>query len=221
MRRALEPPVGRLRRLRRVASCAMPKQRPQAGKCPDRASLHDAALRHLARYAATEVGLRRVLQRRVDRWARAAADQGADAEDVASRAAAAKALAREEAARLVEAGVVDDAAYAQTKARGLARSGRSRQAIAAHLSVRGVARETLQAALPEASDDVAAAVALARKRRLGPFAPGAGAEAPDDEASRRAQAVLARAGFSREVAMRALRMDRDAAEALIAELRRA
>jgi hypothetical protein len=33
--------------------------------------------------------------------------------------------------------------------------------------------------------------------------------------------VLARAGFSREVALRALRMDRDAAEALIAELRRA
>jgi regulatory protein len=196
----------------------MPKQRPPAGKCPDSASLHEAALRHLARYAATEAGLRRVLHRRVDRWARAAAEEAeADAEDVAGRAAAAKALAGQEAARLVEAGIVDDAAYAQTKARGLARSGRSRQAIAAHLSVRGVNRETLQAALPDASDDIAAAVALARKRRLGPFATAQ----PDDEARRRAQSVLARAGFSREVALRALRMDRDAAEALIAELRRA
>ena len=38
---------------------------------PDDAALHDAALAHLARYATTEANLRRVLGRRIDRWARA------------------------------------------------------------------------------------------------------------------------------------------------------
>lgn len=209
------------RRAARVPSSRMPKTRPPAGKLaagkpPDQASLHDAALRHLSRYAATEAGLRRVLDRRIDRWARAAAEEG-DAEEAARHAAAAKALAREEAARLVAAGVVDDATFAQARARGLARAGRSRQAIAAHLAVRGVGRETAREALPDPSDDLAAAAALARKRRLGPFA----AEPPDEDGGRRAQAVFARAGFSRDVAQRALRMDRDEADALISALRRA
>ena len=66
-----------------------PPRRP-LGPAPDERDLHDAALDYLARYAATEVGLRRVLERRIDRWARrAAALHETDA--VAAQAAAARA----------------------------------------------------------------------------------------------------------------------------------
>src|SRR5215218_4105656 len=49
---------------------------PAAGPPPTEAALHQAALAHLARFAASEAGLRRVLERRVDRWARRAEVEG-------------------------------------------------------------------------------------------------------------------------------------------------
>ena len=193
--------------------------RPAAGKPPDQAALHEAALRHLARYSATEAGLRRVLERRIDRWARAAAETH-DPDDIARHLADARAAAKAEAAKLVAAGLVDDAAYAAARARGLARAGRSRRAIAAHLAVRGVSRETAAGALPEEGGELAAAVALTRRRRIGAFRQsGAEDAAPDPVRHRREQAMLARAGFSQSVAREALRMDRDAAEALIVAAR--
>ena len=50
----------------------MTSHRRAARPPPDERDLHDAALDYLARYAATEVGLRRVLVRRIERWARRA-----------------------------------------------------------------------------------------------------------------------------------------------------
>ncbi|MCO6415240.1 RecX family transcriptional regulator, partial [Siccirubricoccus sp. KC 17139] len=112
-----------------------------AGKAPDEAALREAALAHLARFAATEAGLRRVLQRRVDRWAKRAQAEGQDPSIIAPAAATARALAAQVAQRMASAGAVDDAAFAESRARRLARSGRSRRAIAAHLAGKGVARE--------------------------------------------------------------------------------
>ena len=76
--------------------------------------------------------------------------------------------------------------------------------------------EDVAAALPEDADgELAAAVATARRRRIGPFR-----RAPADAvAARKELAMLARAGFSQDVASRALRMMPDAAEALINRLR--
>ena len=54
---------------------------------PDEARLHEAALTHIARYATTRAGLLRVLDRRIDRWARAA-----EAPDIAGIAAIASQL---------------------------------------------------------------------------------------------------------------------------------
>jgi regulatory protein len=178
--------------------------------CPDQASLHEAALSHLARYAATAASLVRVLDRRCDRWARAAGDSAAAA------LPRLRALVRAEVARLTAAGLVDDAAFAARRAASLQRSGRSRRAIVAHLAARGVAAPLARAALPEeARAEFAAALVLARRRHLGPFrAEGAPVE------RRRELAVFARAGFDEEVARRALACDREQAEALLAELRR-
>jgi regulatory protein len=178
---------------------------------PTETSLHEAALKHLARYATTEAGLRRVLHRRVDRWARAS---GADAAAVARAKRAVHAVV----ARLAAAGAIDDAAFAAGRAPRLVRGGHSRHQVAAHLAAHGIAAETVHAALPDdAESELAAALVLARRRRIGPFRSG---EA-DADARRRELGMLARAGFPREVAVRALGMDADAAEELVRRMRSA
>ena len=188
-------------------------RKPTQRAAPDARSLHNAALAHLARYAATRAGLTRVLARRVERWARASAD---DADSVQAAAAAARATIAGIVARLAEAGAVSDAAFAQSRARSLARSGRSRRAIGVHLAKAGVPAELLaDAAPPNETRELAAALIHARKRRLGPWrtAPAT----PDT--MRRELGNLARAGFSHGVAVSALRLGREHAEALIAEFR--
>lgn len=176
---------------------------------PTTAVLHDAALRHLARYATTQAGLLRVLDRRIMRWARAVIP---DDEAIG----AAKAAARREITRLATAGLLDDAAFAATRAQSLSRAGKSRRGIAAHLAVRGVAASVAQDALPDDPDvELAAAIALARRRRVGPF--GAG---PLDPAQKlRALGSFARAGFSQDMAQRALGMERVEAEAILHRVR--
>ncbi|MCU0945804.1 MAG: RecX family transcriptional regulator [Rubritepida sp.] len=180
-------------------------------KPPDEAALREAALRHLARYAATEAGLRRVLGNRIRRWARAAEQAGQDAEGIAAAAAAARAQATAIAARLVAAGAVDDAAFAVARARRLRAGGRSARAALAHLAAKGVAAETARAALEshEVADELTAALVLCRRRRLGPFA----AAAPTPELRQRWLAALARAGFAGSVAREALGCAREEAEA--------
>ena len=151
-----------------------PRRAPRpAGPAPGEAALREAALAHLARFAATEIGLKRVLQRRVDRWARRAESEGALPEVVAPQAAAARAAAAVVAKAMVAAGAVDDAAFAASRARRLARGGRSRRAIAAHLGAKGVAAETAAAALPAAETELDAAAL--RQRRLRPGGGGGGA----------------------------------------------
>jgi regulatory protein len=177
---------------------------------PDRAELHDAALAYLARYAATEAGLRRVLERRIERSARAAS--GSD-----DAVASAKRAAGEIVARLAAAGAVSDSAFAESRAHTLARAGRSRRAIAAALVAKGVDGETARRALPSDEAELASALALTRRRRIGPFRVG---ETPDAAGRQRELGVLARAGFPENVARRALAMPTDEATALVDALRR-
>lgn len=189
-----------------------------AGPPPDVAALHEAALTYLARYAATETSLRRMLERRVDRWQRLAHGGGLDAEIAAAEARKARDAVRTVVARLAAAGAVNDAAYAESRARSLTRAGRSRRAVAAFLAAKGVDPATAAAAMPGSeTSELGAALVLARKRRIGPFRTGA---LPDEAGRRRELGVLARAGFPQSVARQALAMGRDQAEALVNELRR-
>lgn len=189
-----------------------PKPRP-AGPAPDRARLHDAALTHLSRFAATEAGLVRVLDRRIDRWVRRAALEGMDTD----AAALSRRAAREVAAALVQSGVVNDQAFADARARRLTRAGRSRRAVQAHLAAKGVAAPLAQAALPDEDAELSAALAYARRRRLGPFRTDP--DAPDPDRMRRELGAMARAGFPQPVAQQALRMDPDAALAMVIALK--
>lgn len=166
-----------------------------AGPAPDAATLREAALRHLARFSTTEAGMVRVLDRRIDRWARAA-----QAEPAASREA--QQAARMVVKALAAAGMIDDRAFAAARARRLTRAGRSGMVIGAHLAARGVAPEN-RPAPPDPDRELAAALAYASRRRLPPFAP--------DADPVKALGALARAGFSQDIARRALAMDEEEA----------
>lgn len=153
----------------------------------DGALLERWALDHLGRFASSAENLRRVLLRRARK--RLGEDR-----DAASRAAA---LIDALVARYRETGLVDDAAYAAGRARAGLRRGQSLATIRAGLAAKGVGADEAAAALAAlraAADDpdpeIAAALAFARRRRLGPY--------------RRAPAVrerelgaFARAGFGR------------------------
>ena len=99
--------------------------------------------------------------------------------------------------------LLDDVGFAQARAVTLHRRGRATRIIEQDLrraglpvaAIEGACRALVELA-PE--PDLTAAIALARKKRLGPFARGP----LDDGARRRQLALLARAGFSFAVARR-------------------
>jgi regulatory protein len=182
---------------------------------PDAGRLYQLALSHLANYATTAAGLRRVLMRRVDRWARSQSDA-----EAAAPAAAAHASIEGVIERLVKTGAVSDAAFAESRAKGLIRSGLSNRAVQARLVAKGVAPDVARAASASATDaesELAAALILVRKRRIGTYR----AVAEADAAVRmKEMGVLARAGFSRDIAEQALKMSSEEAESRIHDLRR-
>ncbi|MFT8808706.1 regulatory protein RecX [Gluconobacter sp.] len=185
---------------------------------PDAASLREAALAHLARFATTEQGLRQVLDRRLRRWGVRASRAGLPDEDIESAIAVVRSAIDGIVASMTDLGAVDDAGFARNRAVSLTRTGRSRRAVEAHLASKGVDQDTMREALDdslgERSDstaqeaELAAALVLARKRRLGPF------QRPDreEEDPLKALGVFARNGFSRDVAQSVLDMDPDEAE---------
>ncbi len=151
----------------------------------DEAALHQAALDYLGHYASSSANLRRVLLRRLAR-----------APEPRLEAAAADRVV----ARIVASGLLDDRAYAAQYAASLHRRGVSSHGIRARLADKGVEPDHTAAALAELGSprvrDIAAACALVRRRRLGPYR-AAAARAQHRE---RDLGVLARAGFSLDVA---------------------
>jgi regulatory protein len=184
------------------------------GPPPTETTLRDAALNYLARYAATEAGLRHVLLRRIDRWARAQPD--ADAAEPTVQTA--RAVVDDVVRRLAESGAVSDTEFAANRARSLVRSGQSTRSIQMRLVAKGVAPDTARSvSATDSETELAAALVLARKRRIGPYR-----VAQDTDAATRLKemALLARAGFSRDIVEQVLTTSREDAESRIHELRR-
>ncbi len=181
-----------------------------SAKPPDESKLYEAGLNHLARYPATEVSMARVLSRKIDRWARLYAGEDADPLETEAAAKAAKRAVPEVIARLREAGVLSDAAFAASRAKRLTREGKSRRYKLAHLAAKGVAATTAHEVLVEGPEtELAAACAFLRRKRAGPFGEA-------DEM--KVLAAMGRGGFSQDVARRAMRLDREEAEALVRTL---
>ena len=109
--------------------------------------------------------------------------------------------------------LVDDTRYASDKAATLARRGGSDAVIRARLHEKGVAASDVEQALDalgtRADRALAGALALARRRRVGPFR-----DKPADR--QRELGILARGGFAWEVATRVLAMTLEEAEDALA-----
>lgn len=170
----------------------MPAPRPPAKLSPS--YLENAALHYLERFAASSASLRRVMMRKV---ARSLAHWGEEA-----------GLTPHDAERHIDAligkltrlGYLNDAQYAIQKARSLNRQGKGQRVIRATLNAKGVEGDDLDQAITALGEDQenpdhAAAVRLARKRRLGPFRRDGRAEARQKDL-----AALVRAGFDFEIA---------------------
>jgi regulatory protein len=159
--------------------------------------LERVALHYLDRYGASSEMLRRVLARRVERRCRSR-DESADAH---------AGLIEETLARAQRAGLIDDARFAAARLARLRRRGTSTRQARAKLSEKGIDAETIAAAIAderqeaedrvetgadeEADTERKAALAYARRRRLGPHRPPGAREANRE----RDLAAMARAGF--------------------------
>jgi regulatory protein len=152
------------------------ERRPKRVPKPlDAARLEELALAYVARFATSRAKLESYLVRKLRErgWA------GEGEPPVAVLAA-----------RFVDAGYVDDAAFARAKSGSLLRRGYGQRRVSEALGAAGIG-EDIRAEV-RASEGVKrqAALTMARKRRLGPFGP-----APADRAAREKQiAALLRAG---------------------------
>jgi regulatory protein len=163
----------------------------------------------------------RVLERKAEAWARRAA-RVRDPEVVAAELAACRETIAAVVERLREVRLLDDAAFAETRARRLGGEGRSRRAIAAHLAGKGVDSTTARQVLPDTESELAAALVFARKRRIGPFERDAGrsSKGEEDDERRRRLAAMARAGYDWDLCERVFGMDLEQAEEILARARR-
>ncbi len=173
--------------------------RPRRVARPTEERLWRRALFYLERFATTRAHLHEVLRRRALREARAL---DLDAREIETRVARV-------VARAVEAGLVDDAAFALARARRLLERGVSPRSLRVRLRDKGVPAETIERALEELADEMGdpsheAARAFARRRRIGPYRP------PEERDAMRQRdlAAFARAGFSYHVARAILDEDR-------------
>ncbi len=158
----------------------MAQLRPRRALPPlDEDKLNELALRYVERFATTRAKLRNYLARKVRErgWSGA---RETDFDAIASR--------------FVHQGYIDDAAYALSQSRALARKGYGKGRVLEMLRVAGIAEDDSGAATEYAElEAVSAAIRFARKRRLGPFARS---EVSDPKQREKALGAMVRAGHS-------------------------
>lgn len=171
-----------------------PERKPKPRRA-DARTLRQAALSYLQRYQSSKANLRRVLRQRLDRALLAyGPERTAGPEDI-------EVILDE----YETAGLIDDSRYAENMADIWFHRGESVRAISARLSRKGVSSAVIEAAVGALKQnnpaaDLQAAIALVRRRRLGPL------RNPDKRADyfQKDLGVLARAGFTYHLARRVL-----------------
>jgi len=161
--------------------------------------LANIALHYLERYASSSENLRRVLERRVFKASYFHEDLDVET---------AKGWINDLIGRYQSTGLLNDLTYAETRARSLMARGTATRVIRMKLQEKGVNADTIERALEALVDEhpepeLAAAIKLARRRRLGPYADPAKREDKKD----RDLAAMARAGFSYDMARRVVECD--------------
>ncbi len=149
----------------------------------DATGLEELAVAYVARFATTRAKLENYLRRKLRErgWAEEC-EPPVDA------------LAR----KLVDAGYVDDAAYAKAKSGSLMRRGYGPRRVAQALQAAGISEQLRDDARPGEGAERRAALAMARKRGFGPF----GGEGVDRARREKQIAAMLRAGHPLDKARR-------------------
>lgn len=191
-------------------SGAAPTRHRAAKKIPKKITetyLHNSGLYYLQRFSASTAHFKSVMMRKVKKSCMAHPDQDFEA---------CRAMVDALATRFEGSGLLNDAVYARGVADSLRRRGRSRKAITAKMTERGLRKDQIETALESLRDEsgvsdseaeLAAALKFARRKRIGPFRAGE----QDPALLRKDLAALARAGFSYDTARKALDYDGDEA----------
>jgi len=154
----------------------------------DDARLRDLALHYVGRYATSEAKLRRYLSRKLF-------ERGWSGDETPPLDAI--------VARLVDLGYVDDRRFAEARGRSLAARGFGARRVTADLGAAGIAGD-LAGEVAGMGDAEAAALAFARRRRLGPFDPRPADPATERQRRQKAVAAMLRAGHDMAVTRRVL-----------------
>ena len=191
------------------ASSSKPRFQKQSGprKPPrpmDAARLEEMALAYVARFATSAGKLRAYLRRKLCErgW------QGpgeVNPENARGGEALAEGFARAETLveRFVAVGYVEDESFAKARSGSLQRRGFGTRRIAEELGAAGIEEELRERVLPGEGAQRRAALALARKRRFGPFgAIGEEGRALDPAVRQKQIAAMLRAGHGLEAARR-------------------
>lgn len=168
-------------------------------------SLENAALYYLERFATSSENLRRVLMRRV---VKSSYHHEIDQDQATG-------WIDDLIVRYQRAGLLNDKAYAEARVAGLNRRGTATRMIRLKLMEKGVAEEDINDALDALSVDsddpeLAAALNLARKRRIGPYR----ITGDRDERREKDLAAMARSGFSYDLARKVIEADEETLEEL-------
>jgi regulatory protein len=168
-----------------------PARRRGASKGLSEDRLNKAALYYLGRYAASTDSVRRVLGRRVAKYA---AGDGVDVET-------ARGWIDAIIERLTRAGLLDDGNFADGRARTLFDRGLSVRMIRVKLSEKGLDRAVVEQAIDKLMEnhrdpDLIAARRFVQRRRLGPYRP----ETKRELNRNKDLGAMARAGFAFDIA---------------------
>lgn len=159
------------------------KRHTKLRKPLDKDAISRLALHYVGRYATTQAKLTKYLQRKV----RERGWEGDDAPDVDAVAA-----------RCVDLGYIDDAAFAGARVDVLSRRGYGARRIGSALHEAGIDRELVMSLMPDEAEAFAAAENFARRKRIGAFAP----KEADRAVRERQFAAMLRAGHSFTLARR-------------------
>ena len=164
--------------------------------------LRDLAMSYVARYATSAAKLERYLARKLRErgW-----DEGEEAQpDIAGLTA-----------RFAELGYIDDEGFARSKSASLMRRGYGKNRVNQALGHDGISANIREDIAPPEAELRHAALALAKRRRFGPF----GLEAPDKAKSEKQIAAMLRAGHNLDSARKMVNaQSEDAAEEWAHEL---
>lgn len=187
------------------------QKKPRIPKKITPSYLNNYALFYLERFSSSSKNLKRILMRRVKK---SVAHHGEPSVEDASK------MIDDVVVKLIELKYINDDLYARDRTTSFRRAGNSARQISAKLYAKGVDNEKIETAIKtvdkelglQENPELMAAIRYAQRRNLGPYRRprlNQDVEVSQEDLDRKDLAKLARAGFSFDVAKKALEEKRE------------